>query len=397
MGGHSCLGSRLTFYPKHAQLGSCLDSELAIPWPQHPVGQNGCRVTCCMGWGIVLEVHKVTSKHPCRPWRLGRTQGYVQTPPSPMATFDSSGSGCTDTGSWLHPPQPAHSSLDCTPHHDWRATISIIRLDAGINQPLPLPTAHPDQPSLWHRENRDSSLKMQCLHCLRSHTLCLLPHSWWCRLCSKVSLGHLAGRRDQYPVAQSCLRTVRTDIRFPNERIICIRKPRSEMKQFILTIWSSWRSSCGMEIFIRTTLPMMWSASLSIASQNFAYAFLRHTQHPGYFSLRIAICWQPNNSLQYLLWQILWHDSLQKFREISIVFTETPHCIKSIKVVMARQTSLQVTTPELTFFLPLTLSGPQTILTVFGYSIWLCNELMKSTVFRSAIEHTTRSNKYRSN
>ena len=33
---------------------------------------------------------------------------------------------------------------------------------------------------------------------------------------------------------------------------------------------------------------------------------------------------------------------------------------------MARQTSLQVTIPELTFFLMLCLSGPQTILTEFG-------------------------------
>ena len=68
---------------------------------------------------------------------------------------------------------------------------------------------------------------------------------------------------------------------------------------------------------------------------------------------------------------------------------------KSIKVVMARQTSLQVTTPELTFFLLLSLSSPQTILTVFGHSIWLRNGSMKSTVFRFAIEHTTINNKYR--
>ena len=40
------------------------------------------------------------------------------------------------------------------------------------------------RPSLWYRENRDSSLKIQCLHCLRSHTLCLLPHSRRRRLCS---------------------------------------------------------------------------------------------------------------------------------------------------------------------------------------------------------------------
>ena len=54
---------------------------------------------------------------------------------------------------------------------------------------------------------------------------------------------------------------------------------------------------------------------------------------------------------------------------------------------MARHISLQLTTAELTFFLLLSLSGPQTILTVFGHSIWLVNGSMKSTVFRSAIEH----------
>ena len=47
-----------------------------------------------------------------------------------------------------------------------------------------------------------------------------------------------------------------------------------------------------------------------VVSQNFANASFRHPQHPGYFSLRIAICRQPDNSLQYLLWQILWHDPL---------------------------------------------------------------------------------------
>ena len=87
-GGHPCLGSRLTFDLKHAQLDSCLDSELASPWPQHPVGSK--RLPCHVLYG---------AKH-C----LGRTQCYVQTPPSPMATFDSSGSGCTDAGWWPHPP-----------------------------------------------------------------------------------------------------------------------------------------------------------------------------------------------------------------------------------------------------------------------------------------------------
>ena len=32
-------------------------------------------------------------------------------------------------------------------------------------------------PPLWYKENRNSSLEIQCVHCLRSHTLCPLPHS----------------------------------------------------------------------------------------------------------------------------------------------------------------------------------------------------------------------------
>ena len=88
-------------------------------------------------------------------------------------------------------------------------------------------------------------------HCLRSHTLFLLPHSRQRHLCSKVSLGHEAGRRDQYPVATSRLRMVRIDICLPNRRIICIRRRGAEMKRFVLIIWSNWRSSRGGEIFIQ--------------------------------------------------------------------------------------------------------------------------------------------------
>ena len=110
-------------------------------------------------------------------------------------------------GGNLDVPMPVHGSIhhdqptpppmvDCALCDDWRAMISIIRLDAGIDQPLPSPTAHLDRPLLWYMENRDSSMKIQCLHCLRSHTLCLLPNSRWRRLCSKVSLGHLAGYRN---------------------------------------------------------------------------------------------------------------------------------------------------------------------------------------------------------
>ena len=40
---------------------SGLQAKLASPWPQRPVGPKGR--------GIVLDVYKVTSKHPHRPWQ----------------------------------------------------------------------------------------------------------------------------------------------------------------------------------------------------------------------------------------------------------------------------------------------------------------------------------------
>ena len=62
-------------------------------WPVHDLNillvQKGSCVTCCMGRGIVLNVHKVTSKYPCRPWQHLIPQDL----------------GWTDASSWLHPPR----------------------------------------------------------------------------------------------------------------------------------------------------------------------------------------------------------------------------------------------------------------------------------------------------
>ena len=131
-----------------------------------------------------------------------------------------------------------------------------------------------------------------------------IPHSRRRRPCSKVSLGHLTGRRDQYPAVTSRLRMVRTDTRLLNRHIICIRRRGAEMKRFVLTIQSSWRSSRGVEILIEPPRFIWCGRPVSVASQNFVYASLRQPQHPGYFSLIIANC------QQLLLWQILWHDPL---------------------------------------------------------------------------------------
>ena len=296
-GGHPCLGSRPTFDPKHAQLGPCLDSELASPWHQHPVGPK--RLPCHMLYG---------AGH-C----LGRTQSYIQTPHRPWQHLIPQD---------LDVPKPVHGSIhheqitpppmvDCTPYHDWWPRFPLLGWTQASISLSPCLQCTWTGPSLWYRENRDSSMKIRCLHCLRSHTLCLLLHSRRRRLCSKMSLGHLAGWRDQYPVARSHFRMVRNDIHLPNWRIICICRRGAEMKRLVLWPFRAVDGLPWCGDFHRTsTLPLMWSASLSVASQNFAYASLRHPQHPGYFSLRIAICRQPDNLLQYLLWQILWHDPL---------------------------------------------------------------------------------------
>ena len=130
--------------------------------------------------------------------------------------------------------------------------------------------------------------------------------------------------------------------------------------------------------FLQTfTLPLMWSASLSCVAK-FCLCILETP--PVSWLLLAENCHLPTT------WQFAAVFALANF----VAWSQS-------KVVMARLTSPQVTTPELTFFLLLSLSVPQTILTVFGHSIWLRKGSMKLTVFRSAIEHTIRNNKYRSN
>ena len=103
-------------------------------WPVRDLNilmvRKGCSAMCCIRWGIVLDVHTVTSKPSRRPWQ----HLIPQDLDVPMPVH----------GSIHHEQLTPPPMVNCTPYHDWRATISIIKLDAGINQPLLLPTAHPD-------------------------------------------------------------------------------------------------------------------------------------------------------------------------------------------------------------------------------------------------------------
>ena len=138
-----------------------------LSWPVHDLNillvQKVCCVTCCMGRGIVLDVHKVMSKHPPQDLDI------------PMLVHDSiHHDQLTPPPWWIAP----HTMTDGPRFPSLGWTQALISLSPYLRRTR-------TRPSLWYRENRDSSLKIQCLHCLRSHTLCLLPHSRRRRLCSK--------------------------------------------------------------------------------------------------------------------------------------------------------------------------------------------------------------------
>ena len=194
-GGHPCLGSRLTFDPKTCSIGFMSGLR---------AGQSMTSTSC---WSKKAAMSRAV-------WGGALSWTYTKLRPNTTVAHEniySSGSGCPDAGSWLHPPRPAHSSSPwwIAPHTMTDGTrFPSLGWTQASTSPSPCLRRTRTRPSLWYRENRDSSLKIQCLHCPRSHTLCLLPHSWQRHLCSKVSPGHLPGRRDQYLAARSRLRMV---------------------------------------------------------------------------------------------------------------------------------------------------------------------------------------------
>ena len=122
------------------------------------------------------------------------------------------------------------------------------------------------------------------------------------------------------------------------------------MKQFVLTIRSSWRSSRGVEIFIEPPRFPWYGRPVSRLHQKI---LLMHPWDTP--SILVTSLWElpsANNltnrcgisSGKFVAWS-----PLKVQRNINSLY-RNPKLHKSIKVVMARQTSLQVTTPELTFF-----------------------------------------------
>ena len=143
-----------------------------------------------------------------------------------------------------------------------------------------------------------------------SQTRCFWHHSWRRRLCTKVRLRHLTGRQDRYPVARICFMRVWAVMCLPKTQnhLHPQMRSRSEMdypdhrEQVMVFTGHIHLLSTTILLIIRSTL-------LSIAPQDLNNTFLRHTQHSRHLTLRIALCWQQDDMLQNVLWQISWHDA----------------------------------------------------------------------------------------
>ena len=271
-GSHPCLGSRPSFGPKHAQWGSCLVSEMASPWLHILLCQKSCRITRCVGRGIVLDIHKASSQNARRP----RTH----TTEKPDVTLQ------------LRVPSSTTSSL--LPPWYWGVTVSVHGLDARIYQFLPLPAAH---------TSTTISIKPCEARLITEDTVppgSEVPHS-------VRSPQHMAAS----PVIQSqCVtpggtlrstaRNLFTMLRIRRIISTCIRG--AEMKWLSLTVQINCLVFSGFAQNLPTsTPPLMWPTTVSVALQTFADTSLQHTQHSCDFSLRKALSRQSYNMHHYLL------------------------------------------------------------------------------------------------
>ena len=262
-------------------------------WPVHDLHILLCQksncVRCCVGHGIVLDIHKVSSKNARRPGM------HTITEKSDIALVS------------IHHHHFASSSMvDGTPYHDWVATVTICGLKARIYQSPSCLQHTRSQPSLWNSVKWDSSLKTQCLQCPRFHFLCILLNTRRHCLWSKVNLGHLAGSLDWWPAhaaARACLQssTVTTSFKIGGSSPCTDKEPiepivpdHSDQLSVVL--------GCGQ-------LPCLIGVAYQCLDYitNFANASLRRTQHSWHFSVRIALRRQSYNMHQYLLLQITWH------------------------------------------------------------------------------------------
>ena len=186
-------------------------------WPVHDIHillyQKSSRVTCCVGRGIVLDIHKVLS--------------VVPSPREAHTITDKPDVTLMVVSSIQHHQFTPPTMVAGTPYHDWGATVTVHGLDTLIYQSL-LPCGahehgHHCETAWTETITEDTVPPMHEVppsvpfssHTAASHVI--------------QSQSGIPGRMPR-PIARSLFTMFRTDKLLRNRRII------SEMKRFSLSI-----------------------------------------------------------------------------------------------------------------------------------------------------------------
>ena len=116
-----------------------------LSWPVHNLYcHKCCCVTFTLGRGIVLDIHRVSSKKARRPKK--------------HITAEKHNVALMVDGPIQHHQLTTATKVDGTPYHDWGAVVTGHGLDTRIYQSLPLPAVH----MMTNSVKWDSSPKTHC-------------------------------------------------------------------------------------------------------------------------------------------------------------------------------------------------------------------------------------------
>ena len=176
--------------------------------------------------------------------------------------------------------------------------VIIQWLNPYIYRSLPCLQCTRARPSLWNSVKRNLTLKTQSLQCLRSHLLCIRPHTWRHRLWSKVNKGHLIGGSSPHTDEQLGW----NDCLWPLELTACLLGLCSDS--------SNYQASTGdVDQCHGWVAKVCWR--------------ILATQHSGHFWLRITLSRPSYNTHQYGLLKITWHDAIKNDRKCKMIKQET--------------------------------------------------------------------------
>ena len=167
-------------------------------------------------------------------------------------------------------------------------------------------------PSVWCHYGPDSSVNIQCHQGrMLKQTGWSLAHRWWCRRCTKSSLGYRAGLREWCPTSRRHRVMVRVDRRDPRRwigRSLNLGLDRNLFTCMALSnYWSPWVWNSFGDLWLE-----IQSVALLHDRDNDS---LYDTRNSSIINLLALFTRKSNNELQYSTWDMAWHFlSLAKFR-----------------------------------------------------------------------------------